>query len=221
MPIGSGWAAATWTAPKVRNLTPQDGNTTYRDTVMYDDFREKQYVFPYANVMTHGFWEAAGVPYAKYQDDVVMTIGRGITKWEILNDPNSMDQKRWAFMGRAMRWGRANWDLLAHTQMILGNPAKGEIYGYAHVGRGAALVFLRNPDLESKSLDLSLRDIGLMPGDPLLAAKELTAVELYPTAREIDWAGAAAAPLKLHVLGSETKVIAIIGDKGLQERLKL
>lgn len=206
---------------KVRNLTPQDGNTTYRDAVMFEDFREKQYVFPYANVMTHGFWEMAGVPYAKFQDDVVMTIGRGITKWEILNDPNSMDDKRWAFMGRAMRWGRANWDLLSHTQMILGNPGKGEIYGYAHLGRGAALIFLRNPDLESKPLALSLRDIGLLPGDPLLTAKELTAIEIYPTCREIDWSGAAAAPLKLHVLGSEAKVIAIISDKELRERLKL
>jgi hypothetical protein len=150
-----------------------------------------------------------------------MTIGRGITKWEILNDPNSMDPKRWTFMGRAMRWGRANWDLLAHTQMILGNPGKGEIYGYAHAGPGAALVFLRNPDLESKLLALSLRDLGLLPEDPLMKAKDLTAVEVYPTCREIDWSGAAASPLMLHVLGSETKVIAVISDKGLQERLKL
>ena len=170
---------------KVRNLTPQDGNTTYRDTVMYEDFREKQYVFPYANVMTHGFWETGNVSYAKYQDDVMMTIGRGITKWEILNDPNTMDEKRWAFLGRAMKWGHANWDVLAHTQMILGNPGKGEIYGYAHVGPAAALVVLRNPDLESKLLNVSLSELGLLPDDAPWTAKPPTAFEVYPTCREI------------------------------------
>ena len=72
---------------------------------------------------------------------------------------------------------------------------------------------LRNPDLESKLRDLWLHELGLTADDAPWTAKPLTAIEVYPTCREIDWSGAATSPLALQMLGSETEVIAIVGDR--------
>jgi hypothetical protein len=205
---------------KLRNLTPQDANTSGRDVMMYDDFVRNQSVFPCRNLMTHGFWENAGASNAKFQDDVLMTLGRGIAKWEILNSPSIMDAKRWEFLGRAMRWARANWPILANTDMILGDPGNAEVYGYAPVGPKAAVIFLRNPDLESKLLNLTMTDLKLA-GTDLARAEHLTAQEIYPAQRELDWNKPAESPLPVQILGSETKIIAITADPKLLERLKL
>ncbi len=205
---------------KLRNLTPQDSNTSGRDIMMYDDFRRNEYVFPYRNLMTHGFWENAGASFEKFQDDVIMTIGRGISKWEVLNSPSVMDDKRWAFFGRVIHWGKANWDTLSNTEMILGDPAKGEVYGYTHIGPKSAIIVLRNPDIESKTIDLSLSDLKLAGVEPFSNANRLSAQEVYPTTNDYDWTSSKS-PLHVEVLGSQTKVIAIIADPTILERLKL
>ncbi|OHB79686.1 MAG: hypothetical protein A2W31_13325 [Planctomycetes bacterium RBG_16_64_10] len=146
---------------------------------------------------------------------------KALAKWEILNSPSSMDDKRCAFLGRVLQWGKANWDILAHTQMVLGDPRKGEVYGYAHIGKCAGLVFLRNPAIESKLVDASLDALGVAPDDELRRAASLKAVEVYPAHHELDWAGAPTAPLKLQLLGSGTKCIASGADPALLDRMTL
>ncbi len=105
--------------------------------------------------------------------------------------------------------------------MILGNPANGEIYGYSHVSPRGAVIFLRNPDLESRELDLTPATMRLAGTDELTRSSSVTAFEVYPTYREIDGANPATSPIKLQVLGSETKIIAITSDPELIARLKL
>jgi hypothetical protein len=151
----------------------------------------------------------------------MMTIGRGISKWEVLNSPSMMDDKRRAFFGRVIHWGKANWDTLSNTEMILGDPAKGEIYGYTHVGPKAAIIVLRNPDIESKTIDLTMADLKLAGVEPFSSnAEKLTAQEVYPATNQFDWPGATS-PLHIELLGSQTKIIAIVADPTLLDRLKL
>jgi hypothetical protein len=113
---------------KVPSLTPHDSAMTYRDSVLYDDFRVKEYVFPFSGVMTHGFWVLDGTLFPQFKDDCLMTIGSGIGDWEILTSPQNMDTKRHEFLSRAIRWGKANWGILSDTKMILGDPGRGEVY---------------------------------------------------------------------------------------------
>jgi hypothetical protein len=206
---------------EVKNLTPQDSGISYRDSVMYDDYMDKQYVFPHWALMTHGFWEWGSPTFEKFQDDVMMVIARGIAKYEILNSPSIMDEKRFAFLGKAIRWGKANWDILSDTRMILGNPTKGEVYGYSHLGRNAAIVFVRNPKIESRNVDLTFAALGLTPDSDLCKIKSLKAYEIYPAYRDNDWNGSAASPIAVHLLGSQTKCVVIVADEKLLDRLKL
>ncbi len=209
------------TVEQVPCLTPHDSVMTYRDTILYDDFMEQRYVFPYTAVMTHGFWVGQDVPISGFKDDVMMTLGRGITKWEILTSPQDMNAKRYAFLGQAIRWGKANWDILAQTQMILGDPRHGEVYGYAHRGEGAALVFLRNPALESRMIDLSLETIGVPSGSTQSWPDPPLACEVYPVYSELDWRYPQETALQIEMPGCQCKCIAVVWDANLAERIKL
>jgi hypothetical protein len=50
-------------------------------------------------------------------------------------------------LGKSLRWAEANKDVLVETQMILGNPHRGEVLGYKHAVGDRTIVFLRNPAL--------------------------------------------------------------------------
>ena len=57
---------------------------------------------------------------------------RGISNWELLLNLRQMTPEKWEYLGRGLKWGRAHWDVLSNTEMILGDPSKYEIYGYTH-----------------------------------------------------------------------------------------
>jgi Melibiase len=205
------WLGGSDMGYEVPSLTSHDSAMTYRDSVLYDDFRVKKYVFPFSAVMTHGFWVREGTLFPQFRDDCMMTIGRGISDWEILTSPQDMDAKRYEFLSRAIRWGKANWDILSDTKMILGDPGKGEVYGYAHLGRGAALVFLRNPSLKSQILDVSLDTLKAPAAEG--SANPSAVFEVYPTDSPLDWDASGRSSFQVEVLGAQTKVVVIVWDK--------
>lgn len=211
------WLGGSDLGSKVPSLTPHDSEMTYRDSVMYHDFAVEKYVFPFKNLMTHGFWVQQGTALPQFEDDCMLTIGRGITDWEILTSPELMDASRYAFLSKAVAWGKANWDILSHSKMILGDPATGETYGYAHVGDGAALVVLRNPSLESRITQLSMNAIGIsanVSGKP-----GFHAFQVYPRAIPLSM-GRKNRTVPVQVLGAQTKIIAFVWDSSRAARLR-
>src|SRR5579872_266946 len=205
-------------AEQYPGLSPHDLEITYRDSVMYDDLRNKQYAFPFSSVMTHGFWTNRGTPFSEFKDDAMMAIGRGITKWEILTSPEIMDAKRYEFLSRAIRWGKANWSILSDTQMILGDPSKGEIYGYVHCGDGATLLFLRNPSLQSRLIELPEKVIDARGNNaPGNVSPEV--FEIYPAYSPLDRDDTS--EIHVEILGTQTKCLAIVWDRKLAQRLRL
>jgi hypothetical protein len=212
------WLGGSDMGSKVPSLTPHDSEMTYRDSVMYHDFFVEKYVFPISSLMTHGFWVQKGTAFPQFMDNCMLTIGRGITDWEILTSPELMNTKRYEFLSKAVRWGKVNWDILSHSKMILGDPGKGEIYGYAHVGKGAALVVLRNPSLEGRVINLSFATIGIAPG--LTKNASLTAFEVYPRAMPMEIEPADGGAVSVQVLGAQTKIIAVVWDRSLIDQIK-
>lgn len=202
------------TTEEVPCLTPHDSAMTYRDAILYQDLRIDRCVFPSAAIMTHGFWVPRGTPYPQFQDDAVMTIGRGIAKWEILTSPQEMDAERYAFLGRLIRWGKANWDILSRTEMILGNPQKGETYGYRHVGKGASVLFLRNPAIASQRVSLSDEQIGLASGHT-----EVKTFGIYPARKEFEWSPNGKQRVVVDLTGCSCACLAVIWDNTLISRL--
>lgn len=203
-------------ARSIPALNPQESETTYRDSILYDDFRIHQYVFPFSAIKAHGFWEEKGTPFSSFKNDCMMVVGRGLSDLEIEDSPDNLDAKRYAFLGRVIRWDKNNWSILSHTRMILGDPGKGEVYGYTHAGKGAALVVLRNPSLTSRLMGLPFKTIGISPG----VVKAGSVFEIYPTYSPMDIGEPPHRSLSVQILGAQTKVIAIVWDRSLINRLK-
>jgi hypothetical protein len=202
------------TTQEVPCLTPHDSAMTYRDAVLYQDLQVDRCVFPSAAIMTHGFWVPRGTPYPQFQDDAVMTIGRGIAKWEILTSPQEMDARRYAFLGRVIRWGKANWGILSQTEMILGNPRKGEVYGYRHIGEGAILLFLRNPAIQSRTVTLSIDQIGLATEH--VGTK---AFAIYPAREEMEWSLGDGRQFSVEVPGCRCLCLGFVWNDAVASRV--
>ena len=83
-----------------------------------------------------------------WENYVMMYLGRGCTNWEFSTSPAKMTPETWNFLAKKISWARQNSKTLAEsTRFILGDPAKGEAYGYAHVRRNRVLLFIRNPGM--------------------------------------------------------------------------
>ncbi|MEO6917070.1 MAG: sugar-binding domain-containing protein [Chitinophagaceae bacterium] len=124
---------------------------TYRDRQMYFDFVTKKNQFPTNAIMTHGIikgnfcmnWKT---PIEDWEHDVLMYFARGIMMWELYLTPELLTEKEWAFLAKIIKWAKKNAGVLSHnTRFLLGDPAKGEPYGYAHSNDNKCIVFLRNP----------------------------------------------------------------------------
>jgi hypothetical protein len=57
-----------------------------------------------------------------------------------------MTPQTWDALAEAARWSRSNLDVLADTHWIGGDPAKGEVYGWASWSKRKGILTLRNPD---------------------------------------------------------------------------
>jgi hypothetical protein len=168
----------------VPSISMRDGAITYRDFVLYEDWKLKGLWFPIANLMTHGIIkgksESVGTyaePIDKFTDDVLLYFARGVAMYELYISPDILSDGEWTSISRSMAWARKNFDLLMHTELIGGNPLKGEAYGYVHFSGKRGIIAARNPVIEDAKLTVALEAaLGLDP-----KASSLVLQRLYPT----------------------------------------
>ncbi len=53
-------------------------------------------------------------------------------------------------------WARKNFDLLMNTELVGGNPMKGQSYGYVHFKGNRGIIAARNPVIEPSKLEVEL-----------------------------------------------------------------
>jgi hypothetical protein len=168
----------------VPSVSMRDGAITYRDFVLYEDWKLKGLWFPISNLMTHGIIkgksESVGTyaePLDKFTDDVLLYFARGVAMYELYISPDILSDGEWTSISRSMAWARKNFDLLMHTELVGGNPLKGESYGYVHFSGKRGIIAARNPVIEPTRLAVNL--------DPALGmdpkATSLALQRLYPT----------------------------------------
>jgi hypothetical protein len=169
----------------VPSISMRDSSITYRDLVLYEDFHIKGLWFPLANLMTHGVLKGTidveeigqGEPLAKFADEMVFYLARGVTMYELYISPDVLTDGEWRVLAESLRWARDRFPVLASTEMIGGNPYKREAYGYAHFDGARGVLAVRNPDIAPTTLRVTLDPAhGLEPG-----ARELVLERVYPT----------------------------------------
>lgn len=133
----------------------------YRDGALYTMLVEKELAFPLPVLMTHGVVDGRHTPYSMKQEDdegwanyVMNYLGRGTLMREFYISPENLNMRRWEIMARAIRWARTLDGCMRTTRFILGNPNKGELFGYTGASNDVRYVSLRNPRLEPERVTL-------------------------------------------------------------------
>ncbi len=150
-------------AEDVPSINPRDKSITYRDAVLWEDYKKLNLLFPMSSLMTHGiikgrlnFLGGKNESLASFSNEVMMYFGRGVMMWELYVSPDLLTDAEWNAIASSVKWAKANKDVLSKTQMILGNPLKREPYGYIHLRKEKGILLLRNPDVMKQKVEFSL-----------------------------------------------------------------
>lgn len=94
--------------------------------------------------------------------DARILFASGANLQELYLTPEMMDSRAWDDVAEAVRWSRRRAGILADAHWVGGDPARGEVYGYAawRAGKGATLG-LRNPASFPRCYELTTADFEL------------------------------------------------------------
>ncbi len=126
--------------------------SNYRDAMTYENIVSKAPLYPLNSLMLHGICIAKNGNQNEMEhttEDIRSEIhsyfgsGTGIQElyisWSLLN------ADVWDILAESILWSRAHKDILADTHWVGGDPAKGEVYGWAAWNNNKGTITLRNP----------------------------------------------------------------------------
>jgi hypothetical protein len=136
----------------VPSISARDAAITYRDFVLYDDFKTKDLWFPVANLMAGGIIKGnleklggENEPLDKFTTEAVLYFARGVSMYELYISPDLLTDAEWTAMSKAISWAKDRFPLLSQGEMVGGDPRKRETYGYVHFNGSKGIVAARNP----------------------------------------------------------------------------
>jgi len=150
-------------AEEVPSLNPRDKAITYRDAVLWKNYREMDLLFPMSSLMTHGIIKGQlnllggrDESIESFSNEVIMYFCRGVMMWELYVTPQILSEDEWRAIASAYKWTMKNKKTFSLTDMILGNPLKREPYGYLHLSSEKGIIILRNPYILPGEVEIQL-----------------------------------------------------------------
>ena len=163
---------------------------TYRDADTYGGIVRLGPLFPLNSLMLHGIIfarKAQGLDHAAdgdFEDEVRSYFASGTGLQELYVSPDLLSEKNWDDLAEAAKWARTHAAVLRDSHWIGGDPARGEVYGWAAWAPGQATLALRNPDDQPRRFEL---DIGAALELPDTEAREWRATPVYVTGASQRW----------------------------------
>ena len=158
---GRDWGTFGWGSKRQQQVTYRD-NETYHNVVC------RAPLYPINSLMTQGFMFANhGLPDERdgLVEDIRAFFASGTNCQELYVTPSLMDSQTWDALAKAAKWSRDNADVLVDTHWIGGDPAKGEIYGWASWSKRKGILSLRNPKDQPGKITLDIgKAFALPPG---------------------------------------------------------
>ena len=135
---------------------------TYRDADTYGGIVRRGQLYPLNSLMLHGIIyarHAQGLdqdPGHDFSDEVWSYFASGTGLQELYISADLLSDGNWDELASAAKWARARADTLRDTHWIGGDPARGNIYGWASWSPQRAVIALRNPSSHPQSFALNL-----------------------------------------------------------------
>ncbi len=149
---GRDWGTHGWGSKRQQQIT-------YRDKETYHNVVLRSPLHPLNSLMTQGFMFANhGLPKdnENLADDIRAFFASGTDCQELYVTPSLMTKQNWDALAEAAKWSRSNADVLVDTHWIGGDPAKGQIYGWASWSKRKGILSLRNPHDKQGSITLDI-----------------------------------------------------------------
>jgi hypothetical protein len=160
---------------------------TYRDKFCYQRVVQAGPLYPLNALMLHGLLigdrraPARIVRNEKSIADEIWTFfGSGTCLQELYINPKLLTDESWDVVATASKWSRANSGILVDTHWVGGDPAKGEVYGWASWQPGQGFLTLRNPSDKAQAFKGTLSTVLELP-EGAAGTMELKAI--YPRDR--------------------------------------
>jgi hypothetical protein len=156
---GHDWNTHGWGSKRQQQIT-------YRDKETYHNVVLRSPLHPLNSLMTQGFMFANhGLPKDKdnITDDIRAFFASGTDCQELYVTPSLMTEQDWDALAEAATWSNNNSDVLIDTHWIGGDPAKGQIYGWASWSKRKGILSLRNPHEKPGSITLDIGEAFELP----------------------------------------------------------
>ena len=151
---------------------------TYRDNATYHSTIQRGPLYPISSLMLHGIMlhefsftkpsdpAAPGVSHepADVLAEIRSYFATGTCLQELHIDPSLMTAASWDALAESARWSRARGDVLADTHWVGGDPAQGQVYGWASWSKRQGVLSLRNPTDQPAEITLDIAKAFELPG---------------------------------------------------------
>lgn len=198
---------------------PRESAITERDIRLKKVYKHFGLAFPIGALDCFGLIvpkdDAVGCSAAKWEDDLMIGLGRGAILWTLYGSPSLMDEKDLEFLANALKWAREKKEVLANNTLILGDPSKAQSYGYSHFSKekNEGLIFLRNPFFDRQKVEIILNKAN---GVVVRRGEEYSLSIIYPYRKTFKKLYKYGNRVKLEVKGYEVLVLEVL-PKGKAE----
>jgi len=139
--------------------TERQQQITYRDKETYHNVVKRAPLYPINSLMTQGVMFANhGLPKESegLTEDIRDFFASGTNCQELYITPALMSAEHWDALAEAAKWSHENADVLVDTHWVGGDPAAGEVYGWAAWSKRKAILSLRNPSDKPESITIDI-----------------------------------------------------------------
>ena len=148
--------------------TERQQQVTYRDKETYHNVVRRGPLYPLNALMTQGVMIANhGLPDATegLVEDIRDFFASGTNCQELYITPSMMGPKHWDALAEAAKWSGDNSDVLVDTHWVGGDPAAGQIYGWASWAPRKGILALRNPSDKPDAITIDIGKSFELPPD--------------------------------------------------------
>jgi hypothetical protein len=145
---------------------------SYRDHVAYESVVGRSPLFPLNSLMYHGFCNgryglskdfAPNLAAIKHDLRIYFSSGADLQELYITPTADYLSSKAWDAIAEAARWSHANADVLIDSHWVGGDPAQGDIYGFAAWSPRKGTLSLRRPSHSPGTITLDIADVFELP----------------------------------------------------------
>lgn len=143
---------------------------TYRDSDTYAGIVTQGPLYPLNSLMLHGLIYAKHAkhlsddPHGDFRNEVHSYFGNGTQLQEMYITPELLSPGNWNDIAQAARWSAANAATLRDTHWVGGNPARGDVYGWASWSPRKGILTLRNPSAFTQAIAVDVQHAFELPG---------------------------------------------------------